>query len=116
MGTEENEDHTVVYLGNRDTIEAHYDPETGKRTVTAHPGKRCTTVKIPAEMSILAAANEIIHPNGVWTAHSTGTPAWVASTNQGLAQLLAAHFKCELRDPEPDHVPSGDGRARGEEG
>ncbi len=107
MGIEEPQ--TIVYLGNRDAVEAFTDPATGDRQQRTLPGKRCTTVQLEPDLTLMQAAHTITHQQGVWAHHSTGTPAWVASTNQALAQLLAAHFKCELRDPEPDHVPSGSG-------
>lgn len=110
MGTEEVEERTVVYLGNRSAVEAVTDPETGQPGRRWLDGKRCTTIVLAPGLSLMEAANEIAHSNGVWAAHSREgtTPAWVASTDPALAQLLATHFKCELRDPEPDHVASGD--------
>lgn len=103
MGSEE----TIVYIGNRDAFELVTDPETGERTHRVLEGKRCTTVRIPADFTLMEAAQCITHPQGAWAAHSTGRPAWVASTSAALGQLLAEHWECELRQPEPDHVPSG---------
>ncbi len=105
--TEEVQEQTVVYMGNRNTIEVVTDPESGARTQRQLDGKRCTTITLAPGLTLMEAANEITHQRGVWTAHSSGSPAWVASTDPALAQLLAAHYKCELRQPEPDHVPSG---------
>jgi hypothetical protein len=89
---------TVVYLGNRSAV----DVVSGTRIPL--PGKRCTTVRIPPGTSLLQAAYDVTHStHGVWQAHSDADrPAWVASTDPALAQMLAAHFRCELRDPQPD--------------
>jgi hypothetical protein len=106
---------TTVYLGNRAAVEERADPDDTEeaaadqgrplnRVRVALPGKRCTTISIPADMGLLDAAYSITHPQrGVWAAHSDkDSPAWVASTNPALADLLAAHWQCEKRDPEPD--------------
>lgn len=111
----EQEPRTVVYLGNRDAIEVLADPDDDHETAAAEErairrirqplpaGKRCTTVVLAAGLPLLQAAHDITHPErGVWQAHSDADkPAWVASTDPALAQILAAHWGCELRDPEP---------------
>lgn len=104
MGIDEH--RTTVYIGNRDTIEHYTDLESGDRMVRTLGGKRCTTVVLAPGLTLMEAAQEITHPAGVWANHSAGQPAWVASTDPGLARLLADHWQCELREPEPDHVPS----------
>lgn len=112
MGTDQEE--VIVYLGNRDAIEILEDPETGdKKRVALPAGKRCTTVHLVPGMSLMDAARDLTHPEGgVWQGHSDAeAPAWVASTNPVLAQLLANHWGCELREPEPDHVASGSGES-----
>lgn len=93
----------VVYLGNHNAYEWP-DPESGRDL----PGKRCTTVTIPAGWSLLEAVKAIADEHsGVWQAHSTAaTPVWVASTDPMLAQVLSQHWSCGLRDPEPDHKPN----------
>ncbi|GIH29076.1 hypothetical protein Aph01nite_73860 [Acrocarpospora phusangensis] len=84
-----------VWLGNRQAVQGE-DRQ-------ALPGKRCTSVTIRPDASLLEAASEITSPNGVWAAHSdAAAPAWVASTDPALAELLAAHYGCELRDPDPE--------------
>ncbi|WP_066373940.1 hypothetical protein [Herbidospora mongoliensis] len=84
-----------VWLGNRQAV--HKDDRQ------ALPGKRCTVVAIREDASLLDAATDITHPKGVWAAHSDApAPAWVASTDPALAQLLADHYGCELRDPDPE--------------
>lgn len=107
------DDRTIVYLGNRKAIESVEDPNDveaagqEERAVTrmraSLPGKRCTTVILAPGTRVMDAAYEITHPTrGVWQAHSDAdAPAWVASTDPTLAQLLAAHWGCELREPEP---------------
>lgn len=95
-------DKTLVYLGNRDAVEVVTDRETGQQTRIPAPGKRCTSIAVPSDLPLMEAAHDITHKQGVWAAHSDGTPAWVASTNAALAQLLASHWKCELRQPDPE--------------
>ena len=93
------EEPTVIYLGNRKAVQL-----TGDGERMAVPGKQCTTVILRPDASVMEAAQEITHPQGVWTAHSDGTPAWVAVSGplaDTLGPLLAAHYKCELREPEP---------------
>jgi hypothetical protein len=92
---------TFVFLGNRDAVEVRRgDDGTEVRTVLP-AGKRCTTVTPPAGTPLAEIFTTITAPSGVWRAHSDGPPAWVASTDPALAQLLAAHYGCEVRDPDP---------------
>ncbi len=126
----EEEARTVVYLGNRDAIEAVEDPtdvaaasdenRAVNRVRQPLPGKRCTTVILAPGTGLMDAAYEITHATrGVWQAHSNAAgPAWVASTDPALAQLLASHYGCELREPEPDQptTPAADDTAAPKEG
>ena len=117
----DDEVRTVVYLGNRKSIEVVDDPgdvraaadegrEPAKIRRALPRKKNCTTVTLPAGLTLLEAVNDITHPQrGVWQAHSDAdAPAWVASTDPALAQFLAAHWRCELRDPDPDHASGAD--------
>lgn len=111
--TADADERVVVYLGNRKAIEAVEDPDDAEaaareeravnRLRNSLSGKRCTTVTVAPGTKIMDAAYEITHATrGVWQAHSDAdAPAWVASTDPALAQLLAAHYGCELREPEP---------------
>ncbi len=92
------EPRTVVYLGNRDVVSVI----DGERVPTK--GKFCTTITVRDDASLMEAAQEITAANGVWQAHSDGTPAWVAAEGplgDALAQLLAAHYHIEIREPDP---------------
>lgn len=102
----DSEDRTVVYLGNRDAIEVLTDEDGTSERRSLPKGKRCTTIVLAPDMKLMDAAYDITHPNrGVWNAHSDAeAPAWVASSNPALAQLLASHWGIELRDPEPEDV------------
>lgn len=102
MTTDERE-RTVVYLGNRDAIQIL----DGERTpIVGAPHKNCTVVRVAADTGLFDAATEITRD--VWLAHSDApAPAWVASTDPALAQLLADHWDCEVRDLDLDHEPSG---------
>lgn len=114
---------TIVWLGNRNAVEVVPDEDDSHEQAAAEgrpvrtvrrpidgPAKNCTTVTVPHGLPLLEAAYDITHAQrGVWQAHSDDpAPAWVASTDPTLAQILAAHWTCELRDPDPDHVASGD--------
>jgi hypothetical protein len=113
-------EQVIVYLGNRAAIEAVEDPDDVEaaadegravnRIRTPVKGKRCTTVVLAPGTKLMDAAYEITHATrGVWKAHSDAdAPAWVASTDPALAQLLADHYGAELRDPEPDHGTPAD--------
>lgn len=93
------EPRTVVYLGNRKTISIQDEQRV------PYPGKRCTTVRLRPDASLIEAVQEIAGPNGLWAAHSDGPPAWVAGEGPlgpTLAGVLAAHFGCDIRDPEPE--------------
>ncbi len=113
MPTRSDPDPLYVYLGNRDAVEVVDDPthtpdegEPLRKTRRPAPGKRCTTIIVPPGTPLMEALHTITVPTGVWQAHSDGTPAWVASTNPTLAAVLAEHWQCEVRDPDPDHQPS----------
>ncbi|WP_433329979.1 hypothetical protein [Spirillospora sp. CA-294931] len=96
-------DKTIVYLGNRAAIETSHDA-TGREVRRAlSPGKRRTTVEPPSGAPLAEVFTAITASGGVWAYHSSEPPAWVASTDPALAQLLAAHYGCELRAPEPHH-------------
>lgn len=86
----------VVYLGNRAALE----PATGEPL----PGKRCTSAHIPEGMSAGEAFTTIVK---VWPDHSPEPPAWVAVDGPpklaaGLTAMLAAHWDCDIRDPDPE--------------
>lgn len=101
-------ERTVVYLGNRDAIEIIEEtPPAGDEPIRVRrplpEGKRCTTIVLAPGLTLMEAAYDITHTTrGVWQAHSdAAAPAWVASTDPVLAQLLASHWGCELRAPDP---------------
>ncbi len=118
----------VVYRGNRDAVETVDDPndtaaaDEGRapaRLRTPIPGKQCTTVRIPERdggVTLAEAFVDITAPGGVWATHSDGRPAWVATDPEGLSWLLASHYGCERREPDPDHQPSTSTEAGAEAG
>lgn len=93
-------DRTVVYLGNRQAINRAED--------TIDKGKFCTTVRFPPERGLLEAVNDIMGPAGIWAHMSAApAPAWVAAEGplaEAVTMLLAAHYRCEIREPEPAEV------------
>ncbi len=91
---------TTVWLGNHKAVEVtrKSDGSVERRPLK---GLRCTTVSPPEGQPIGATFNAITGAGGLWPYHSDApAPAWVASTDPALAQLLAAHYGCERRDPE----------------
>lgn len=110
--TAQEQDQTVVYLGNRNAIQTIEhpdhpgDPEHATREpVPGAPRKNITAVTLSPGLSLLEAAVQITHPvQGVWQAHSDDDkPAWVASTNSGLARVLSDHWGgIEIRQPDHD--------------
>ncbi len=102
----------IVALGNRNAVEVIPDPDDAEAAAADNrpinrerrplKGKLCTTVRIPAGVKTLEALTNITAAGGVWANHSDAeAPAWVASTDPRLAELLAEHYGCELRDYEP---------------
>jgi hypothetical protein len=92
-------ERTVIYLGNRNAVTV-LDGERVPLT-----GKLCTRVVVRPDATLMEAVTEITSPNGVWRAHSDGSPAWVAAEGPGadaITQILAAHYKCAIREAEPD--------------
>jgi hypothetical protein len=94
---------TTAWLGNHDAVEQARDTETGELVRAPIDGKRCTVVHPPDGTPLAEAFTTITHPNGVWAAHSDAeSPAWVASDDPALAQLLSAHYGCPVREPDPE--------------
>lgn len=98
--TAAEEPRTVVYLGNRKSISIINEERV------PYAGKRCTRVVIRPDATLLEAVQEITGPNGLWVNMSDApAPAWVAAEGpmaDGIAQVLAAHYRCEIREPEPE--------------
>jgi hypothetical protein len=91
----------VIYLGNHSPVEVTRDPDD-TLIRTALDGKLCTTVGIPDDWSTAETIQALTHPSGVWAWHSDADkPAWVASDDPALAQVLSALWGCELREPDP---------------
>jgi hypothetical protein len=90
---------TTVWLGNRKAVEVTRDAK-GKTQRTPLPGKRVTTATPPEDHTLAETFTAITAAGGMWDHHSDAPPAWVASTDPALAAVLAAHYGCELRDPE----------------
>lgn len=87
-----------VVLGNRTAIH-----QVGDAVELMPKGKRATVVDLPDELTLAEAFITITHPQGVWANHAKAdtVPVWVASDNDGLAALLAEHFRgIEIRDLE----------------
>jgi hypothetical protein len=112
---------TYVRLGNREPIEILEDPDDDLdaaiaenravrkvRAPIGEAGAKTYSEFTPAAGETLAESfGNLTNARGGWAAHSNmEAPAWVASTDPMLAQLLAAHWRCELREWDPDHAPS----------
>lgn len=111
----------IVALGNRHGIEMVPDPADSEEVAAADGralrkvarligqagDKRCTTVVIPGTTGLIGALTDITAATGIWANHSgADAPAWVASTNPRLAEVLAEHYGCEVREYDPDHQPT----------
>lgn len=66
-------------------------------------GKQRTEVVGPDDATVLSLFHDITSPGGIWAHHAVGgsKPAWVASDNPELAQLLGSAYECEIREPLP---------------
>jgi hypothetical protein len=101
-------DRTVVYLGNRNTVVVQPDGER-----EPYPGKRCTTIRLRADASLLDAITEIA---AAWRHMSDDdAPAWVAADGplaDTVVSLLEAQYPgIEVREPDPadeNLPPDGD--------
>lgn len=104
-----------VVLGNRTATQTVRKGD--EETVEALPrGKRATQIDIPDGTPLTSALRTITDPGGVWAAHAKAdtAPAWVASDNATLAQVLAEHFGgIEVRelDVNPTRRRGGGGAA-----
>jgi hypothetical protein len=109
---------TWVFLGNRAAIDTMVDEkklakltpeqvaEQGipRKIVPIPVPKACTRVEIEPGLRLLDAAATITGPDRIWARCSSDpAPAWVASSDPMLAQVLAEHYGCELREVELDH-------------
>src|SRR3954469_17217275 len=93
----------VVYLGNPNAIQTIEDPATGQRIREPLPEGTQTKVVIPGDWPLMQAAAEITAGNSLWSAHPDHpAPTWVASDDSQLAQVLASHWGCELREPDEE--------------
>jgi len=102
---------TTVYLGNRDAVQVVRDAEGVETRTLLPPGKRCTVIQPPDDITLADLFTTITNPGGgAWGYHSDGPPAWVAvdSDSAGfagaVATLLATHYGCEIRQPDPEEA------------
>ena len=118
---------TIVYLGNRDAFNhlgrpaKKGEPHADGKAIEAAPGKRRVEVHAPDGKAPMQVAVEITDPvRGIWALHTlsgrqgvppeeVAPPAWVASTDPGLALILSAQYGCEIREPvhEGEHGEFG---------
>lgn len=70
-----------------DAIKTHlYDAVTGSQGITSLPGQE----------ALLA----VVHPDGIWAAHSAANPSWVDSDDPAFAALLSAFYGCPVGVPD----------------
>lgn len=111
---------TVIYLGNRGAVDYYVDEKKlAKMTAeqVAEQGvphklvpipvpKACTRVVVEPGLKLLDAAKTVTDPGRIWSRVSTEpAPAWVASSDPMLAQILGDHYGCEVRELDLDHGP-----------
>jgi hypothetical protein len=100
-----------LVLGNRDAVESRDNGDTFERMPK---GKRATEFVFPEGISLLEAFQVVT--GGGWAAHVDTTqtdkdgavvvpsPAWVASDNGVLADMVSENFGgVEVRELEEDH-------------
>lgn len=68
----------------------------------AMTGHRITSLDVPAGYSDSEVVNAVADPrDGLWVRHSSDPgPAWVESDDEGVADLLAAHYGCPVGRPK----------------
>lgn len=81
-----------VQLGNTAPVEVI----DGARRALGGP-EVATVVVLPDDATPAGAFVDVTSPRGVWVQHSDQPPAWVASDNGVLAQLLSSHYGCPIR-------------------
>ena len=109
-----------VVLGNRKAIVrslvVNADGAEEEAVNDGPSGKQATDIVFPDDITLGEAFQTVTHPQGVWAYHAAQghKPAWVASDNDGLATLLAAHFGgIEVRDLLDPYDPETRGKSRG---
>lgn len=84
-----------LLLGNRDAfnlVDGNPVPVSGNFRLDIH---------FPDDTDLLTAFTNVTSPQGIWaaqTATADSVPAWCASDSSGLAELIAEHFGCEIRE------------------
>lgn len=89
----------VVWMGNTDAKAGHRLAD-GELVVTHKTGERVMTVGFHRGTSVMEALRMVCDARGVWAAQSWAPPAWVESTNEGLALVLADHYGCPIGRPQ----------------
>jgi hypothetical protein len=113
---------TVVWLGNRAAVDDTIDERKAARMTAEQIAERglprnrvpipvpkaCTRVVIAPGSGLLDAATDV---RNLWPRMSDDpAPAWVASTDRRLAELVADHFGgIDVREPEAEAVESPTG-------
>lgn len=104
------EDQTLVVFGNRAAVEVVDDPdgEPGqkiRRPIVGAPKKNFTYFILEPGLSLAQGVTQLA---SVWPHHSDDpAPAWVASSDPRMSQLLGDHFSCEVRELDLEHEASG---------
>lgn len=95
----EKSETTYVFLGNHDAV-----VDLGQGPSPVHGKQRTEIFAHPDRDDVDELFADITdRQQGIWALHaqSGAKPAWVASNNAELADRLARHFDCEVRDPKP---------------
>jgi hypothetical protein len=94
----------TIWLGNHQAVDRVATGEVDERGEPVREripqdGKRYTIVEPPDGTPVTEIITTI---NDLWPLHSDAdAPAWVASTESALTQVLAGMWGCEAREPEP---------------
>lgn len=100
MAKQETAGFTRLYFGNSDVVEVE-EFDDPKKAPVRHKrkdlGKTRTVVHLPGGLTLMEKLNTITAEDGVWARHSDSAPGWVASDDDKLADIFAAHFGVEKR-------------------
>lgn len=98
-----------VVLGNRHAIVRTVDDDGTETTTPGPKGKQATVIDLSPDDTLVESYLAITGPRGAWAFHAAEgkTPAWVASDEPALAQLVSAHYGgLEIRDLQDPYDPA----------
>lgn len=103
----------IIYLGNAAVHpDINRDPARPGNAQSEPPAESVTVVHPPGDASLYDVLTDVAR---LWQAHSTADPAWVASDDARVAEMLAAQFgDCPVKgidDAETEYATASSGGA-----